>query len=229
MEHRPRPLVVLLRWFFKALAVQTLKRGLRGVWVRGSLPTEPCVLAANHHSWWDTYVWPVLIWREGRTMAAPMLDYRLKEFFFMPYLGILPASQPRQTLQALQRGATVLIFPEGQLLPPGKLGQLQRGGAWLGQQSGRPLVPAVLRVVLRAQEMPEAYAWFGQPIEADTGQLASCLNQMLGQLDQELQNHNPEQPLPNFSLLIKGRSSTQERTAAWLPLLKPFTDFARKF
>lgn len=223
-----RPLVILLRWFFKALAFQTLKRGLRGVWVRGNLPVGPCVLAPNHHSWWDTYVWPVLLWREERRMAAPMLDYRVKEFFFMPYLGIQPASKPRQTLKALRQGATVLIFPEGQLQPPAKLGELQRGSAWLSQQSGYPLVPAVLRVVLRAEEMPEAYVWFGSPVEPDTQQLSQRLSQMLGQLDQEFHSHHPEQPLPNFSLLIKGRSSTQERTAAWLPLLKPFTDFARR-
>jgi hypothetical protein len=187
------------------------------------------VLAVNHHSWWDTYVWPVLLWREGRTMAAPMLDYRLKQFFFMPYLGVLPASKPRQTLSALRQGATVLIFPEGQLLPPGRLGDLEPGSAWLSRHSGQPLVPAVLRVVLRAEEMPEAYVWFGEPVAADTAQLSQCLSQMLGGLDQALQSHQPEQPLPGFSLLIRGRSSTQERTAAWLPLLKPFTRLARKF
>lgn len=213
IQDRPRPFAIALGAFFRGLARWTVRRGLRGVWVRGSLPEGALVLAPNHHSWWDTYVWPVLLWRERRTMVAPMLDYRLREFPIMRYVGIVPVSQPRKALQGLQQGATLLIFPEGELLPPGRLGALQPGSAWMAARAGCPLVPAVLRVAVRGEEFPEAYVWFGQPVAPDTQALEAALSQMLSRLDQELQDSDPEAPLPGFSLQIAGRRSTQERMA----------------
>lgn len=220
MENRPRPFALALAAFFRGLARWTVQRGLRGVWVRGSLLAGNCVLAPNHHSWWDTYVWPVLIWREQRSMVAPMLDYRLREFSFMRYVGIVPVSQPRKALQALRQGATLLIFPEGELLPPGKLGPLQEGSAWMAAKAGCPLVPAVLRVVVRGEEFPEAYAWFGEPVAPDSQALEAALSAMLAQLDQELQSSDPEAPLPGFHLQIAGRKSTQERMAGVVSLFR---------
>jgi len=198
-----------------------VRRGLRGVWLRGSFPGQACVLAANHHSWWDIYVWPVLLWKQGQPMRGLILDKSLKEFSFMRY-GALPASKPRLALRVLQQGITLLVFPEGQLLPPGKLGPLRGGAAWLAAKSASPLVPAVLRLVMRGQEFAEAYVWLGEPIEPSTQRLQATLAQMLDQLEQEIQAHDAETPLPGFALAIAGRKSTHERMAGYLGLLRPF-------
>ena len=216
-----RPSNIAVHALFRFLFQRTVKRGLRGVWVRGNLPPEPCVLAANHNYWWDTYVWPVLLWNQGRVMRGLMLDRSLEGFKFMRY-GALPVSRPRLALRALQQGITLLVFPEGQLSPPGRLGALREGAAWLATKAGAPLVPAVSRIVLRGQEFAEAYVWIGERIAPDTARLEACLGQMLAQLDREIQSHDPEAPLSGFSLAIAGRKSTHERMAGYLGLLKPF-------
>jgi 1-acyl-sn-glycerol-3-phosphate acyltransferase len=46
--------------------------GLRGVWVRGTLPPGPFVWAANHHSWWDPFVASAVLTRSGRAAALLM-------------------------------------------------------------------------------------------------------------------------------------------------------------
>ena len=44
----------------------TVRGGLAGVWVRGRLPAEPVIWAANHHSWWGPFIAGKLLAGAGR-------------------------------------------------------------------------------------------------------------------------------------------------------------------
>lgn len=201
----------LFRWLFR----RTVRGGLRGVWLRGALPQGGAVLAANHHSWWDAYVLPVLLFGQPQGFGVVMGEARLSEFGFFRELGGISASRPRLALAALKRGETLLIFPEGELRSPGGLGPLNEGAAWLARKAGVPLVPVAIRVVLRGQEFPEAYLEVGPPLPPETERLSQALQEMLADLDRGLRTAPAEEPLPGFRPVLKGRLSTHERMAGW--------------
>jgi len=210
-----RPWETLLEHLLAALFRRTVRRGLHGVWVRGELPRGSWVLATNHHSWWDAYVLPVLLDRWRVPFRIMVSDRRMREFAFFRLLGALEASHPRQALRALGRGEALIVFPEGELRPPGELGRLHRGAVWLAQRAGVPLLPVAVRVVLRGQEFPEAYVVFGEPLGADLEALERTLRQMLCELDRQIGVAPAEEPLPGFGLALPGRQSTHARMALW--------------
>lgn len=218
-----RPHQRALGAFFKSNFLQTVRGGLRGVWVRGELPQGACVLAGNHHSWWDSYLLPVLYWRMPRTVAIVVSDRRMAEFGFFPLLGAVAAGKPREALTALRRGEPLIIFPEGELRAPGSLGELNKGTVWFAQKSGHPLVAVASRVVCRGQEFPEAYLEFSAPLAPDLEVLRTTLNGMLERLDAQIRAEPAEQPLSGFRLEVAGRSSTHERMAPWTAMLNQLT------
>lgn len=212
---RMRPWEQLLSLTFKALFCRTVQRGLRGVWVRGGWPGQACVLAGNHHSWWDSYLLPVLFWRAGQPFRIVVGERRLREFVFFRHLDTVSAAKPRDGLATLKRGEVLIVFPEGELRPPGPLGELNRGVVWFAERAGVPVVPVASRVVLRGHELAEAYLVFGAPIEPDLKLLHEQLEQMLAELDDQIRTAPAEEALPGFELRLAGRRSTHERMAAW--------------
>lgn len=210
-----RPWERLLSLAFKALSRRTVQRGLRGVWVQGGLPAKACVLAGNHHSWWDSYLLPVLLWGAGRPFKIVVGERRLREFAFFRHLDTVSAARPRDALRALAQGDVLVVFPEGELRPPGRLGELNRGAVWLAERAGVPLVPVASRVVLRGHELAEAYLVLGEPMGPDLGLLQERLEEMLAELDGQIRTAPAEEPLPGFTLRLAGRKSTHERMAAW--------------
>lgn len=224
---RKRPWEILLERLLVALFRRTVRQGLRGVWVRGELPAGPWVLAANHHSWWDSYLLPVLLERWGGDFRIIVSDRRLREFGFFRLLGALEASRPRRALFALQRKEALVVFPEGELRPPGGLGSLHRGAVWLAEKAEVPLVPVAVRVVMRGQEFPEAYVVFGEPLRADLEGLERTLSRMLSELDGQIGTAPAEEPLAGFRLALAGRKSTHERMAFWGPALARLTGQAQ--
>ncbi|MBF6593318.1 MAG: 1-acyl-sn-glycerol-3-phosphate acyltransferase [Thermaceae bacterium] len=210
-----RPWQQLLFLAFGLLFRRTVQTGLRGVWVRGALPGGAFVLAANHHSWWDAYVLPVLLLHLRREFSVIMSDRRLGEFGFFRFVGGVAASRPRQALSALKRGEVVLVFPEGELSPSGSLRTLNEGAVWLAKKAGLPIVPVATSVLLRAQEFPEAYVDIGMPMEPDGEQLKQVLSGMIAGLDDILHTVPAEEWMPGFGLQISGRKSTHERMAWW--------------
>lgn len=213
----------LLYLAFRLLFHRTVRSGLRGVWLRGELPRGPYVLAANHHSWWDAYVLPVLLSREGQGFGVVMGEARLAQFGFFRQIGGISASRPRLALAALKRGEALLVFPEGELGPPPRLQPLSEGAAWLARKAGVPLVPLAIRVALRGHEFPEAYLEVGAMVSPDTDQLGQTLNAMLSHLDVALRTAPAEAPLPGFGLVLSGRRSTHERMARWSAALQRLT------
>ena len=178
------------------------------MWLRGAAPAGGAVWAANHHSWWDGFVADAVLRHLGHRPALVMDAENLQRFGFLKDLGALPADRPRTAVTALREGRTVIIFPEAELRPPGPLGPLRPGATWLSRVSGKPLVLAATRVVLRGDQKPEAYVDLSV---ADDGDLAAQLGERLQLLDKELADNDPRQPLPGFAPVVRGRSSWDER------------------
>lgn len=203
---------------FRSLFQRTVRRGLRGVWLRGELPPGPLVVAPNHHSWWDAYVLPVWLWALERPFVGLVEPETLKRFPFARSLGALSSAHPREALRAL-RDRVVVVFPEGRLSPPGTLAPLQEGAAWLASKAGVPLIPLALGLLLRGAELPEAYLWVGSPVPPKTEALREALEGLLTTMREEAKEADPEAPLPGYSLLVAGRKSAHERMAFWAGLL----------
>lgn len=197
----------------EAVISRSVRTGLRGVWLRGPLPQSGAVLAPNHHGWWDGYVLREVALTFGAEFKVLMTGRQLSNFPFLRRVGALRTDELRAARRAVEAGAWLVVFPEGALQPPGPLGPLQPGAAWLARSAGVPLVPVALRVVLRGQQQPEAYLRFGQPVSGP--QLAETLAAELSILDAELATCDPEEPLPGY-LRISGRAGSQNERLAGL-------------
>jgi 1-acyl-sn-glycerol-3-phosphate acyltransferase len=189
---------------------QLVRGGLRGVWVRGAIPEGGALWVANHHSWWDGFVANAILRHADHRPSLIMDAENLERFSFLKDLGALPADRPRTALSALREGRTVIVFPEAELRVPGALGPLAPGAVWLARRTGAPLIVAATRIVLRGQQKPEAYVDVSL---ASDDEVADSLAGRLQQLDAELAETDPREPLAGFSLVVRGRSSWDERIA----------------
>lgn len=191
--------------------------GLRGVWVRGDLPSGPHVYAANHHSWWDPFVANAVLHQHGRRAGLVMEQANLAAFRPLRRLAVVGNAEPRAALALLLEGRPLVIFPEGTLRPAGAPGPLADGAAWFSCRAGVQLIAAATRVVLRGQQSGEAYVWLtpvdtgGTRAEA-TGRLARTLTDRLDTLDALIATaEDPRLPLDGFEKVLTGRRSWDER------------------
>lgn len=192
---------------------QLVRRGLRGVWVRGELPSGSCVWAANHQSWWDGFVAAAVLRQQGRAAALLMDGDNLGDYKFLTGIGVISAKRLRHGIQSLRDGRVLIIFPEGDLRPAGPVGPLAPGAAWLARQAPAPLVPVAVRVAARGHQYPEALVDIGAACPSE--RLADELGALVNQLDAELLQGDPRVPLPGFERLIPGRPSWDERIDRW--------------
>ena len=138
-----------LAWTFLALYFRVYHR--LSVTGREHLPrTRPLILAANHGSYLDP---PVV----GASFPGVVRGLAWDGLFRVPLLGGLitllgavPVSHEdrrsaagvlRLLLHLLERGESVMIFPEGQRSADGTLQPLEGGAALLALKAGVPVVP----------------------------------------------------------------------------------------
>lgn len=208
----PRFIALFLPWLIR----RALRRKLHGVYARGAwdtLPTGGLILAANHHSWWDLYLAWFIGQRLGRKLSGVMLSTTLARFPFFRPLGAVGQSEVREALRRLKRGEVVIVFPEGALKPPGKLGRTERGVTFLAEKAQVPVYPLALRVVMRGAQHPEALLLLGEP--TSPAELGEALDALLDELAATVQQAAPETPPPGFEQWLGGARSTHER-AAWV-------------
>ncbi|MCH7644497.1 MAG: 1-acyl-sn-glycerol-3-phosphate acyltransferase [Myxococcales bacterium] len=108
----------------------------------------PQLLVANHPTLLDVVVMISLM---------PQLDCAVKrEAWSNPFMrgvvaaaGYIPNDSGEQLVdrfvERIQRGGSLLIFPEGTRSPEGGLGPFQRGAAHMSLRSGQPLLPVSIR------------------------------------------------------------------------------------
>lgn len=196
---------------------QLARRGLRGVWVRGTFPDVPFIWTANHHSWWDAFVARAVLQDIDRPASLLMEADNLATYGFLRQVGVIPTVHVRAALRSVREGSTLIIFPEGELRTAGPLGTLAPGAGWLAAHAPAPLVPIAVRIVLRAQQYPEAYVDVAAP--TDSNGLTAALAAALQALDADLIHCAAATPIPGFRRVLRGRRSWDERLVSWLSTL----------
>jgi 1-acyl-sn-glycerol-3-phosphate acyltransferase len=220
MRERRDPIAEMMRHGFLAM----VRRNLRGVWLRGDLPTGPFVWAANHHSWWDPFVAEVVLRGESRRGCLIMLEENLRRFGFARRLGVFGTDEPRRGLDLLGDGRVLVIYPEGELRPAGRVGAIADGAAWYARRADVPLCAVATRVLLRGQEAPEAYLSVAV-VEVDgqirdaTRRLGAELDRLMSEVDTLTGVEDPRAPLPGYRMVLRGRRSHDERIEAVKGLL----------
>jgi 1-acyl-sn-glycerol-3-phosphate acyltransferase len=202
-----------------------VRGGLAGVWVRGRLPVGPVVWAANHHSWWDPFIAGALLTAAGHRMVLLADVANVDRYRFARRIGVVGTDELRTALAAVRGGATLVVYPEGRLLPAGPPGPLAPGAAWSAARAPARLCSVAVRVLIRGRQHPEAYVVFSE-VDVDgsslkvTERLREQLHEDLGAVDRLNATAEPVQPLPGFSRVVRGRRSWNERVDAardWLP------------
>ena len=116
---------------------------------REHIPAEgPVILASNHRSFLDPFVIAVMARRPIYFVAKKELFVNRPVAWLLGALGAFPIDRhggdegAMATARAiLERGESVLIFPEGTRIRPGALGRSKRGVGRLALESGAPVVP----------------------------------------------------------------------------------------
>jgi Acyltransferase len=194
----------------------TVRGGLAGVWVRGRLPADPVVWAANHHSWWDPFIAGELLTGAGRRMVLLADPGNLRRYQFARRIGAVGTDEMRTALAAVRHGAVLVVYPEGQLLPLGLPGPFAPGAAWSAARAPARLCSVAVRVLLRGGQHPEAYVSFSE-VDADghpqavTERLHERLRDDLAGVDRLNARIEPRQPLPGFTRVVRGRRSWDQR------------------
>ena len=151
-----------------------VRRELRGVWVRGSVPAGGSVWITNHHSWWDVFATIAVLRREHDGRPGVLMDAdNLAALSFLRRAGALGTNELRESVARVQAGYVLIVFPEGDLRPAGPLGPVRPGADWIARRAGAPVVVAATRVVLRGRQAPEAYLDIEPPAGASAGAVDS--------------------------------------------------------
>lgn len=205
--HFERGVAKVVGW----LLLRELRGGVRGVFLRGSFPSPPFVLAMNHHSYFDGHL-VYFLFRLHKIKGKLLVSREnLKAFPIFASLGALEAQRVKSAMSALKDGEVVAVFPEGELRTHGELGEFKRGAAFLAEKAGVPLVPMVARLSLRGFSRPEAYLWIGEPVSPE--KLRPTMLAMLAELDQALRDHHPREPVPGYNLVFSGTFGFDEKLA----------------
>lgn len=153
-------MVTVLRWLFHLLAVRPLVLVGLGLNVhhRRRLPVAgPAIIIANHNSHVDTFVlmtlFPMACLKRLRAAAAAdyFLRNRILAWISLNLFGIIPIKRGNLTRgdgnpldpcsAALERGETLIIYPEGSRGEPERLAPFKSGIAHLARR--HPDVPVV--------------------------------------------------------------------------------------
>lgn len=158
---------VMLYEFASALCAMAFVIAYR-VRIRGAaqVPASgPCLLAANHESFFD----PPLI---GTFVRSRHLSFvaRIGLFKFKPFAWLISALNAlsindggsdtaaiKEVLRRLGAGHAVLIFPEGARTPDGQLQEFKRGVALLVSRARCPVVPVAVAGCYRAWSIHDRF------------------------------------------------------------------------
>ncbi len=167
----PRPLYELIRWVIAFPLLSLVSRiRLRGQY---NVPKHgPFLIAANHLSWTDIPLVPLLL--PGKVVYMAKEEYfNSRLAWLVRFMGAFPVKRgegDRQALRAaeeqLKKGNVVVLFPEG---TRSKSKTMAKGHAGLGMialRSGVPVVPVAIwgsEKVLK-EVGPQVIISYGEPI-----------------------------------------------------------------
>lgn len=137
----------------------------------------PLILAPNHQSWIDPLLVQAAVYPRRITFLMTELFYDLpvaRWYFRAAAARPIRESGPsvaalRASLEALEAGETICLFPEGAITPDGRLQPGRRGVARLAARSGAPVLPlgirGAVRVFSKVQKLPRIH-----PVEVRIGE-----------------------------------------------------------
>ncbi|GBQ84650.1 lysophospholipid acyltransferase family protein [Asaia krungthepensis] len=150
---RRRSLALRYAQCWSALTLWGLKNFCRiRITVTGKhhLPTGPCLIASQHQSFFDGFIWMILVPRPAYVIKQELTRIP----FIGPMLvlsGMVPVERAAgaKALRALMKttqehfdsGRQIIIFPEGTRTPPGERVPLQPGVVALAKQASVPVIP----------------------------------------------------------------------------------------
>jgi len=141
----------LFYWFIKGAAWPVARIYLR--FRRFGVDRVPlkgaCIVVGNHTSYLDAAVIGSACPRPLRFLISAEIYRMLRLRWFYYLMRAIPlrtdggdSKALRSALHALRRGEAVGIFPEGQRMKDGRLGEGKLGVAFLAWRSGAPVIPA---------------------------------------------------------------------------------------
>lgn len=192
-----------------------LSRSFRGLWVRGRLPSdEPLVLYANHSNFWDGFVAHAVVRAFSRKGFAMMEEQNLRRFAFLRRLGAFSVrrgspSSARESLRYAtqllrEKGATVLLFPQGKIEPFSAPYEFERGVELLARWAGVRCLPMAIRYAVFEHQYPDILVELGEShAPADTEMFATQLDTLRRSL---AERSSPA----GLELVVGGRRSLAE-------------------
>ncbi|KAB2953407.1 hypothetical protein F9B85_05725 [Heliorestis acidaminivorans] len=234
------------RIFYQYNLNYLLRRHFHAIYMRGEVDPStvqgPMVYMMNHSSWWDGLLVYHVTESCSRGDHYLMMDEaQMSKYRFFRRLGAFSINkkEPREILKSLayavrllEKGASVWIFPQGDIYPLEKRPlHFQSGiGHMLRQCIDVPVLPVTLYYSLCQHQKTEASIFFGAPVKQDWStmnrkDIGRFLEVILeSQLDEHRQSvalHGTK-ALPGFSVIMKASPSTNERFDSFLKMVKPW-------
>lgn len=158
--------------FFRVILKIYNRLSVRGLDRALSAPF-PVIIAANHCSNLDPIVIGAVFPKRLRYLAKSELFSFAPFGFAIRALGAVPAKREdmqgaagalKFLLERIQKGESVLLFPEGQRSTDGSLKSLEGGVGLLAAKTGAPVVPAFIHGTFQA--LPRGSAGY-RPVKID--------------------------------------------------------------
>lgn len=159
----------------------------------------PMIICANHLGWADTFLVMLFFPAEpriyvlGEQQVKQISGFRTHVIDWLEIMVMLDRSKPLEALRmmrdVLQRGGSLLIFPEGRLgTEEGALQELHDGAAHLSVVSGVPLLPVGLTGTSELWLRRKLTLRIGKPINPNEfeGDTRTRMHAMTERLDMEM-------------------------------------------
>jgi 1-acyl-sn-glycerol-3-phosphate acyltransferase len=153
-------------WWLGFMGVMGL---VRSVPLRGNVFSGPCVVVANHPGLFDVLFLirdiPSLSVLVKTSLAkklplGPVL--RSLEYVLVPdFDRVNPLDTAEETLEKIQKGRKVLLFPEGTRSPSGSLRTFRAGAFKIARMTGAPIQPVLIRNT--PPFLPKEEPWYFPP------------------------------------------------------------------
>ena len=146
---------------------------------RENMPPPPFIIASNHQAWYDTAFIasafpnrPVIYTMARRDTVfnrgwKRWLVPKFGVFPIQPAQGELDARGVASVYQLLDRGAVVLMFPEGRYSKGRALRPLKKGVAHFALQAGVPICPVAVEGLEKLRPFMRVKISIGPPIRPD--------------------------------------------------------------